>query len=307
MPADEEAEAPARRGGGGRKVAAVLALLLASAAAAFAYVELSKKPTAQPSAALVPEAVADAAPAEEPAGSMPLDAAPADAADPLDADGDAPDDAALDAGDDAVADDAPPDDAPAADEADIDLDPPEPLAPADPEIESVDPEPEPPSDDDTPTEGIAPSSAPPPTTTPPPSAAAPPTPPVVRTVAQALALAKQGRRDDAIAGLRALWKKQPRNANLPYVLGNLYHDKRWWSVAMEHYQAAISRAPAYKRNGTLTRNVISMLASPRTRTKASWFLRKIVGAPAKAHLRTAAKHHKSPAVRKYAAAVLRRF
>ncbi len=129
----------------------------------------------------------------------------------------------------------------------------------------------------------------------------------MKTVAQALALARRGRRDEAIAGVRALWRKQPRNANLPYVLGNLYHDKRWWSVAMEHYQAAIARAPAYRRNATLTRNVISMLASPRTRAKASWFLRKIVGAPAKAHLRVAAKRHKSAAVRKNAAAVLRRF
>ena len=50
-----------------------------------------------------------------------------------------------------------------------------------------------------------------------------------------------------------------------------------------------------------------MLASPRTRGQASWFLRKIVGAPAKAHLKSAAKRHKSVAVRKQSAAVLRRF
>ena len=53
--------------------------------------------------------------------------------------------------------------------------------------------------------------------------------------------------------------------------------------------------------------MISTLGSPRTRAKASWFLRKVVGAAAKAHLRTAAKRHKSVAVRRQAGGVLRRF
>ncbi|MBZ0238344.1 MAG: hypothetical protein K8M05_38890, partial [Deltaproteobacteria bacterium] len=128
-----------------------------------------------------------------------------------------------------------------------------------------------------------------------------------KTVASALARARAGHRDEAIAGLRALWKKNPRSANIPYVLGNLYHEKRWWSVAMEHYQAAIKRSAAYKKNGTLIRNVITTLGSPRTRGHASWFLRKVIGSPAKAHLKVAAKRHKSAAVRKHAAAVLRRF
>ena len=121
------------------------------------------------------------------------------------------------------------------------------------------------------------------------------------------ARARAGHRDEAIAGLRALWKKNPKSASIPYVLGNLYHEKRWWSVAMEHYQAAIKRSAAYKKNGTLIRNVITTLGSPRTRGQASWFLRKVIGSPAKAHLKVAAKRHKSAAVRKQAAAVLRRF
>jgi serine/threonine-protein kinase len=303
----QDAEAPVRSGSA-RRVAALLALMLASAAAAFGYVELRKDNGARSAAT---DAVAgtvagaetgtgaDAAgvAAGEPDATAELAAvAPviADAAIEVDAAVDAAADAAPDAADDAaiMLDAA----AAVADIDDIEL---EPLPPADPEIEAVDPSPEPPSSDDTPTEGVPAPIAPPPVS---PPAAAP-----VKSVAQALALAKQGRRDDAIAGLRALWRKQPRNANLPYVLGNLYHDKRWWSVALEHYQAAISRAPAYKRNATLIRNVINTLASPRTSAKASWFLRKLVGAPAKAYLRTAAKRHKSPTVRKNAAAVLRRF
>ncbi|HUQ02195.1 MAG TPA: serine/threonine-protein kinase [Kofleriaceae bacterium] len=184
-------------------------------------------------------------------------------------------------------------------EEDIQL---EPLPAADPEIELVEPQPEPPDETSSAAGGVV---------TPPIVEPTPPTPPAARpaikTVAQALARARAGHRDEAIAGLRALWKKSPKSASIPYVLGNLYTEKRWWSVAMEHYQAAIKRGAAYRRNATLIRNVISMLGSPRTRGQASWFLRKTVGAPAKAHLRTAAKRHKSVAVRKQSAAVLRRF
>jgi hypothetical protein len=177
----------------------------------------------------------------------------------------------------------------------------EPLPPADPEIEAVDPQPAT-EDEAADVSDTPPAPQPPPTTT---QVGKPRPPP--KTVAQALALAKSGHRDEAITALRGMWKKSPRSANLPYVLGNLYNDKRWWSVAMEHYQAAIQRAPAYRRNATLIRNVIGMLGSPRTRGKASWFLRKVVGAPARAHLAAAAKRHKSVVVRKQAAAVLRRF
>jgi serine/threonine-protein kinase len=190
------------------------------------------------------------------------------------------------------------------DEDEIQLDP---LPTADPEVEHVDPAPEPPDEAPATGAGGDPVAPTPPVTEPPPTATPTPPRPAPKTVAQALALSRAGHRDEAIAGLRALWKKNPRSANLPFVLGNLYTEKRWWSVAMEHYQAAIERGAAYKRNATLIRNVITMLGSPRTRGHASWFLRKVVGAPAKAHLKVAAKRHKSVAVRKQAAAVLRRF
>ena len=309
---------PAKKRGSAGRVAKLLALLILTAGAAYAYVELRKKPAVVPENEVVATtvdaggtlaSVTDVARGTIDAGERVRDAAVDAAVDaPVDAAVDAPVDAAIDAMelpslmpsfdvDAAVVEPA--------DQTDIEL---EPVAPADPEIEAVDPSPEPPDVGEA--EGAV---APPaPTTPPPPPPAANPTKPApapvqVKSVAQALALAKKGRRDEAIAGLRALWRKQPKNANLPYVLGNLYNDKRWWGVAIEHYQAAITRAPAYKRNATLTRNVIGMLASPRTRAKASWFLRKVVGAPAKAHLRIAAKRHKSAVVRKNAAAVLRRF
>jgi eukaryotic-like serine/threonine-protein kinase len=307
---EETPGVPRRAAPSKHRVSTLLLILLATAGAAFGYTKLTskKKKASEPAAGAAvvldahePEKIElDPVPAPVPA---PLAVPPVDA--PVDATIDAPIDAP-DAAPDAAID--APIDAPAAmPDAGEELEVDEPVAPADPEIESVDPAPVPPSPDDVPTEGLAPSVAP--AAVAPAAAAVTPAAPApqVKTVAQALALAKKGRRDEAIAGLRALWRKQPRSANLPYVLGNLYHDKRWWSVAMEHYQAAIKRSPAYKRNATLIRNVINTLASPRTSAKASWFLRKLVGAPAKVHLRAAAKKHKSPTVRKNAAAVLRRF
>ena len=56
----------------------------------------------------------------------------------------------------------------------------------------------------------------------------------------------------------------------------------------------------------LFRNVIDQLASPKTSARASWFLRKVIGAGSRSYLKTAAKRHPSPTVRRRAAAVLKR-
>jgi len=136
--------------------------------------------------------------------------------------------------------------------------------------------------------------------------AAKPAPAPARTVQQALAMLKAGKREQALAGLNALWKKSPRSANLPYLIGNIYFDKQWWSVAMAHYRAAIARSPAYKRNGTLIRNVIHCLNSRKTRGQASWLLRKVIGRPARPYLAVAARRDPSGVVRSSAAWLLKR-
>jgi len=167
---------------------------------------------------------------------------------------------------------------------DIELEP-MPTQAADPAADTA-----PVADDDSPTAGVLPA----------------PTVAPARSVKEALALAKQGHRDAAIAGLRLLWRKQPKNAQLPYVLGNLYSDQRWWTVAMQHYQAAIARSKAYRSNPTIIRNVIGALASGKTRAKATWFLRSLIGSPARRYLQAAAKHHASAEVRRRSAVVLKR-
>src|SRR5262249_48349940 len=68
------------------------------------------------------------------------------------------------------------------------------------------------------------------------------------TLAGAVQLIKEGKREQALASLRELWKKTPASAYIPFLLGNLYFEQRWWSVALEHYAAAIKKNARYRSN-----------------------------------------------------------
>lgn len=126
------------------------------------------------------------------------------------------------------------------------------------------------------------------------------------TIGQALQLIKAGKRELALTSLRALYKKSPNSAYIPFLMGNLYYDQRWWSVAMEHYGAAIARNKGYRRNAILNRNVIRMLVSKRTQFAAERFLRGKIGrAGALPHLQYVAKHDKNSYLRGQAARLAR--
>jgi eukaryotic-like serine/threonine-protein kinase len=122
------------------------------------------------------------------------------------------------------------------------------------------------------------------------------------TIPDALQLIKDGKSDLAIASLRPLWKKVPRSAYIPFLLGNLYFDKGWWSVALDHYRSALAKNATYKKNQTLNLNIIRMLASKKTSGGAEYTLRKI-GKPSVVYLRYAAQHDRNAYVRKYASAL----
>jgi TolA-binding protein len=119
---------------------------------------------------------------------------------------------------------------------------------------------------------------------------APAAPVLASTLPGAVQLIKEGKRDLALASLRALWKKSPSSSYIPFLLGNLYYDQRWWAVAMDHYSAAIKKNPRYRSNPTLNRNVIRMLGSSKTARKAQGFLKYTVGKPALPYVRFAAQH-----------------
>jgi TolA-binding protein len=136
-------------------------------------------------------------------------------------------------------------------------------------------------------------------------APAPSTPQLATSVHDAIALIKDGKRDLALASLRNLAVKQPPSAYIPFLLGNLYFDQRWWSVAMDHYAEAIRKNAEYRQNPTINRNVIKMLGSPKTQARATSFLRNTIGHPAAIYLKFAATHEPNPIVRKQAAALAR--
>jgi tetratricopeptide (TPR) repeat protein len=133
----------------------------------------------------------------------------------------------------------------------------------------------------------------------------PAAPVLAASVKEAVQMIKDGKRELALSSLRALSRKNPDSAYIHFLLGNLYYDKRWWSVAMDHYRLAITRNNRYRANATLDRNVIRTLASVKTRGKAIYFLRRTIGHPAAPYLRYAAAHDPNSTVRKHAAALAR--
>jgi len=122
-----------------------------------------------------------------------------------------------------------------------------------------------------------------------------------QTVAEAVRMIQDGRRDLALTSLHALGKRSPKSAYIPFLLGNLYYDKLWWGVALEHYKIAIKNNGGYKANAVLIKNTIRMLASTKTRRTADGFLRHTIKRPALPHLRAAAKNDPNINVRKAAA------
>jgi serine/threonine-protein kinase len=128
----------------------------------------------------------------------------------------------------------------------------------------------------------------------------PPAPQLAKTVHDAVLLIKAGKKQLALASLHKLYKKQPNSGYIPFLLGNLYFDKKWWSVSMQYYKTAIKKNGGYRSNPVLNRNVIRMLASNKTRNAATNFLRGVIGRPAAYHLKYASTHEPNPVVRQRA-------
>lgn len=128
-----------------------------------------------------------------------------------------------------------------------------------------------------------------------------PQPQLATTIRDAVKLIQANQDDLALASLLKIWKKAPKSAYVPFLLGNLYFDKRWWSVAMDHYKIAIAKNAGYKKNPTLIRNIIRTLGSVKTNKRAQAFLKFTIGRAALPYLRQAAQHEKNPHIKKWAA------
>ncbi|MEP6865176.1 MAG: protein kinase [Deltaproteobacteria bacterium] len=135
-------------------------------------------------------------------------------------------------------------------------------------------------------------------------APAPATPQLASNVHDAVVLIKAGNRQEALASLRILQKKSPKSAYIPFLLGSLYFDQTWWSVSMDNYAQAIHLNVAYKNNPVVNRNLIKMLSSGKTRTRASAFIRGM-GRSAIPYLRYAAAHDPNQTVKTTAGKLLK--
>jgi eukaryotic-like serine/threonine-protein kinase len=121
--------------------------------------------------------------------------------------------------------------------------------------------------------------------------------PQVDNIPGAVALIKSGKREDAIRALIELRRDQPRSAYVPYLLGNLYFGKGWWTLGMDYYDAAIRSNELYAGKQILNQNLIRALGSKKTRKKAARMFVNSIGRQSLPFLRQAARADRDPMVR----------
>ena len=110
----------------------------------------------------------------------------------------------------------------------------------------------------------------------------------------------------AIRELQRLRSQQPKNAQLPYLIGTQYHALGWRSDAFKRYAEAIRLDSRYKQRRDIQEHLIGGLGMDKTRRLATKVLRFNVGRAALPRLAHAARHHKKRIVRARASALHKR-
>ena len=151
------------------------------------------------------------------------------------------------------------------------------------------------------------SPAPPPAVAPTPVAAdelMPMNPDNTPGVAGAAQLVRIGLHDQAITVLQEIRRDYPRSAYANFLLAVAYFEKLWWSVGLQHAQAAIQADPAYLRSPKLAKLLIHSLISDSFWERAAAFLEQDMAEISAHYLEEAAQFDKSPRVRARAAQIL---
>ncbi|MCP4674145.1 MAG: protein kinase [Deltaproteobacteria bacterium] len=113
-----------------------------------------------------------------------------------------------------------------------------------------------------------------------------------------------GRTDEAIAILQKLRASFPRATEPPYLLGNIFSEKSWWSAAIERYENAIDLNPEYRKDPVLNQNLIRALGNDKSQKAARKFILEQIGQDAIPHLREAMDGDGTVRLRRRAARVL---
>jgi serine/threonine-protein kinase len=117
-------------------------------------------------------------------------------------------------------------------------------------------------------------------------------------------LVRLGLRDQAITILQEIRRNNPRSAYANFLLAVAHFEKLWWSVGLQHAEAAIQADPAYRRSPKLAKLLIHSLISDGFWQRAAAFLRQDMAEISTPYLEAAAQFDKSPRVRARAAQIL---
>jgi len=126
----------------------------------------------------------------------------------------------------------------------------------------------------------------------------------VKSLADVRALMNAGKLDEAIAGARTLRRRDPRNPELPYMIGDLYFQKGYWSDGLSRYREALKLRSGLKTRISVQKNAIEALGSDKTYARARALIVRDLGTSALERLKSARKHHASKTVRARAGSIV---
>jgi len=122
-------------------------------------------------------------------------------------------------------------------------------------------------------------------------------------VEEARRLRHNGEWEQALAVLTRARHEQPGDADIDYLLANIYFEHHRPLEGLSAAQGAVRKNPALKGDGDLVNAVIESLSSDNSYDRSQAFLRGL-GGPATPFVKEAARHHASAKVRQRAAEVL---
>jgi serine/threonine-protein kinase len=123
-------------------------------------------------------------------------------------------------------------------------------------------------------------------------------------LADAAQLVRLGLRDQAITVLQDIRRSYPRSAYANFLLAVVYFEKLWWSVGVQHAQAAMQADPLYRRSPKLARLIVHALVSDAIWERAADFLVQEMAEFSIPYLEEAAQFDKSARVRARASQIL---
>lgn len=108
-----------------------------------------------------------------------------------------------------------------------------------------------------------------------------------------------------IKDLQKLCGRHSSNAELPYLLGQLYFARLWVGDGLKAFRRALALDPQFRENPFLIRAAVGGLANDSDHRQVARFLSQEVGAPAAPYLEEVQYSDARGAVRERAEAILR--